>query len=127
MATFLPNFFLAKKVFPFLFDKKMTLSQRWGWHYFGGVCAFGVMTNILLLIYLVIQFILLVKGKEGWVYKQQTFGIILISLFFMGQLVANSSLDYYVRYKIIRAGFFEYMLLFYVCQILFFYYIEKKK
>ena len=115
-----------------LWEKDRPVVEKFFIHYIGGVCGFGVVTGFILMILLGIQLYLIInldkKGdkeklkKERWWLALIT--AIIIGLYFIIQLLTNSSFVYRFIQPDNRAeknqkGLWDYMLPTFVLQISF--------
>jgi len=97
-------------------DAQINLNSfRFGWHARGGVCGFGLITGVILCVFIAIQLSLIITFKDVKQYKKQRkilaiLTAIILCLYFVIQFWLNSSFNYLIRGSPSRAGLWEYML-----------------
>lgn len=102
-------------------DESLEWKERLLRHYDYGVCGLGLITGSLLSLLLIVQISLLNnldnKDKEGRrILAIST--LVIILLYFILQLYANSYLSHSVRYSKPKVGLWEFMLPTYFCQFI---------
>lgn len=105
----------------FLLQKDLPLGFRLGFHAIGGVCGFGVITGVILCVFIAIQLSLIITFKDVKQYKKQRkilaiITAIILSLYCVIQFLLNSSFNYFTRGLGFKLGLWEFMIPTYLLQ-----------